>query len=735
MKNSLGIGYILLASCYKNEEFSAERIIALKERVFALDIGTRTVVGMLLEAEADTYTLIDYEMVEHNERSMLDGQIHDVVAVAHVISEVKMKLEEKHGKLSKVCVAAAGRSLQTKRVTVNHSIAERGVLDKEQVQYLELSAVQQAQYEIAQSENLRTDYYCVGYSVLHYQLDDQEIGSLIDQQGQEACVEIIATFLPKVVVESLLSALKRCDLEMDALTLEPIAAIHVLIPASMRRLNVALVDIGAGTSDIAITNEGTITAYGMVPKAGDEITEAISDHYLLDFHVAEAAKRDWAEKGSLTTMDILGFEQQLDSDQVEQDIGEAVDQLAEAIASTIIHLNGTSPKAVMLVGGGSQTPGLPSRLAKLLDLPDNRVAIRGTDAIQSLTKTSNVPNGPAFITPIGIALAAKQSPVHYVSIQVNGRLIRLFDMKQLSVSDALLSSGIHISRLYGKPGAACMISFQGKPLTIPGTLGEAPAIFCNQQQASLDTQIHDGDILEVKAGADGLSAQVTAADIVGNLEPITVFYNGKSYKVKQQVLLNGQPVSVSHRLEDRDELIVKRTTTAESFLYEKQLPLPALVEASDYEVYINDQLITIDAFSQQFTINEVPARLRDTVADGDSIRFQERTMPKASELLSQLPTDSSTTLTVTFNGRSIKLTPPAAQLYKDGQPVASDDQIACGERLALRTASGSFIIQDIFRFVDIDLTKISGNFRLYKNGTEAAFHDTLAPHDNIELTT
>lgn len=66
---------------------------------------------------------------------------------------------------------------------------------------------------------------------------------------------------------------------MDALTLEPIAAIQVLIPKSMRRLNVALVDIGAGTSDIAITNEGTVTAYGMVPKAGDEITESVSEKF------------------------------------------------------------------------------------------------------------------------------------------------------------------------------------------------------------------------------------------------------------------------------------------------------------------------------------------------------------------------------------------------------------------------------------------------------------------------
>src|SRR5690606_2842555 len=109
-------------------------------------------------------------------------------------------------------------------------------------------------------------------------LDHESIGSLIDQQGNIASVEVIATFLPKVVVESLFAAIQRADLSMKALTLEPIAAIQLLVPESMRRLNIALVDVGAGTSDIALTADGTVTAYGMVPIAGDEVTEAISDH-------------------------------------------------------------------------------------------------------------------------------------------------------------------------------------------------------------------------------------------------------------------------------------------------------------------------------------------------------------------------------------------------------------------------------------------------------------------------
>src|SRR5699024_10199971 len=157
---------------------------------------------------------------------------------------------------------------------------------------LELNDIKQTPIELVKAYYQQfTNYHCVGYSVLHYYIDDERIGSLRDQSGKEAGVEIITTFLPKVVIESLLAALERADLNMKALTLEPIAAIHVLVPQSMRRLNVALIDIGAGTSDIAISSDGTVTAYGMVSVAGDEFTEAISDAYLLDFKEAERVKQ------------------------------------------------------------------------------------------------------------------------------------------------------------------------------------------------------------------------------------------------------------------------------------------------------------------------------------------------------------------------------------------------------------------------------------------------------------
>ncbi|MCK9905564.1 rod shape-determining protein, partial [Frankia sp. Cpl3] len=224
--------------------------------------------------------------------------------MSKVIEKVKTRLEETHGRLTKVAVAAAGRSLRTRRVRNQTTLQQHATITRDDVLALEFSAVQEAQAQLAQELNERdfTRYYCVGYSVVHYLLDGELIGSLIDQRGDQASVDVIATFLPRVVVDSLLAALKRCDLEMQALTLEPIAAINVLIPVTMRRLNIALVDIGAGTSDVALTEEGAITAYGMVPVAGDEITDALMNAFLLDFPMAEEVKR------SLTTSDSVTFQ-------------------------------------------------------------------------------------------------------------------------------------------------------------------------------------------------------------------------------------------------------------------------------------------------------------------------------------------------------------------------------------------------------------------------------------------
>ncbi|MDO6448422.1 cell division protein FtsA [Oceanobacillus profundus] len=704
------------------------------EPIFALDIGTRSVTGIILESLDNKFKVIDYYMKEHTERSMRDGQIHNVVAVAQVIQEVKEKLEERAGSpFTKTCVAAAGRSLKTVEASASISLHHHPITDLDVIKHLELTAVQHAQQTLAKKDknNDYNNYYCVGYSVLNYKLDQEQIGSLIDQSGEEAAVEIIATFLPKIVVESLLAALRRADLDMEALTLEPIAAIHVLIPESMRRLNVALVDIGAGTSDIAITDRGTVVAYGMVPIAGDEVTEAISDHYLLDFPKAEDTKRAIVNNGEYTVADILGFESVITYETLAKDIASSVERLAEAIATEILQLNAKVPRAIMLVGGGSLTPNLTTTLADKLDLPHNRVAIRGSDAIQNL-RHEGVPTGPDFVTPIGIAIAARQNPVHYVSVTVNKQVIRLFEMKQLTIGDCLIQAGIKLNKLYGKPGLASIVTVNGKEITLPGSFGKAPQIYLNNNAAHVDDLIIDGDDIEFVAGADGKPVQTTLKELIGEAPSMTIFYNKKPYKLQTDFYVNGSIKNSNYSIKDGDKVTWKQTRTIRAFLQERNL-VPSIT-TKPFTIRLNNHSITLTTGTTRILVNNEESALDDTLKQNDRIEVILAKQPTVHDLLQQLDKKALNKVTVTFNDEKVILTQPLVRIKRDEDLLSIEDPIQPHDVLTLKERKiEPFIFQDVFRYVHIDLTKANGKFKLLKNNLPTSFDEKIITGDKLEI--
>ncbi|RLL47804.1 cell division protein FtsA [Oceanobacillus piezotolerans] len=703
---------------------------------FALDIGTRSVTGIILEKQDNnTYSVNNYCTKEHKDRSMRDGQIHHVVKVAEVIQEVKDELENRSGTtLDSVCVAAAGRALKTMEASAHIELNQKPITEIETIKHLELSAVQAAQEKLANQEDAGnyTNYYCVGYSVVYYKLDSEKIGSLLDQSGKEASVEVIATFLPKVVVESLLAALSHAGLEMDALTLEPIAAIQVLIPESIRRLNVALVDIGAGTSDIAITDKGTVVAYGMVPVAGDEITEAISDTYLLDFPIAEKVKREIVEHGQAITEDILGFETTITYNKLIEDIRKPVKQLSKQIANEIIKLNGSkSPKAVMLIGGGSLTPEINNVLAKKLDLTDNRVAIRGLDAIQSLKQSDRMPKGPEFVTPIGIAIAAKENPVHYITVNVNGMLIRLFEMKTLTVGDCLVQAGIELQKWYGKPGMAQIITVNGKEVTLPGEFGEPPTIQLNGEHAQVDTFITSGDEITITKGQDGNGASVTLFELIGEMPTTTIFYNNKETNLTTKVFVNNEKAEMNYIVKDNDTINFHQVKTLQHFL--EEVSVPPISNA--FAIYVNNKEVHLPMAETGIFVNNKKVSLDYVLRHHDRVTVNSAKSPMVKDVIIQLKDSCWKTATVTFNGQLIQLKQPLYRMTRNSQELDFASQVYMNDQLQIEEITEQpFIFQDVFRYVDIDLTNVNGSFHILKNKEATSFDAIIQTGDELEIT-
>ncbi|KUP06705.1 cell division protein [Bacillus coahuilensis m2-6] len=708
-----------------------------QSKIFALDIGTRSVVGIILQELEGKYEVIDVLSIEHKERAMLDGQIHDVVAVSEVIQDVKMQLERKHGSLKRVCVAAAGRALKTERASAVLPIKGKPELTKEDVLHLELSAVQQAQSTAAEQaqESKSHHYYCVGYSVLYYRLDGEEIGNLIDQQGNEASVDIIATFLPRVVVESLISALKRADLEMEALTLEPIAAINVLIPPSMRRLNVALVDIGAGTSDIAITDAGTVIAYGMVPVAGDEITEALSDQFLLDFPLAEKAKKELIANGSISIEDILGFQSEVTKEDAVEKISYSIDRLGEEITNELKRLNNQKPpKAVMLVGGGSLTPNLPKVVAENLGLPENRVAIRGIDAIQNIKLHDTDYFGPELVTPIGIAIAAKQSPVQYMTTYVNEQPIRLFEVKSLTVGDSLLAAGLQFNKMYGKPGLGLVLTVNQQAITVPGYHGEPPEFTKNGQPCSLDDPITNEDRITVVKGKDGLPAKVTIQDFMDSVPSFTVFVDKKKVFLDTFIEKNGKQAKPSDGLFDGDRLTLSNEFTVEHVLRSNRLE-HWLQKMKPFYITLEGKEIFFPPLTGKLLVNGKMVRPSHKLQPNDKITFEEAEIPSWGKIAIRKQLSLEKQIQVFFQGAPLSLSKETVSAFRNGEKLTADSVLKSGDEIRLTYKEATpFIFQDIFTKADVDIPKHSvGNYQLLRNGQPSAFDEPIETGDTLEI--
>lgn len=704
----------------------------MNKHVFALDIGTQTVTGILLKKNEKTFNIIDYYVKAHEERAMLDGQIQDVVQVAKVITEVKEHLEEKHGPLLEVCVAAAGRALKTIQADFSININDRPITTEEEIKHLELSAVQQAQILLSKEyNNSFKDYHCVGYSVVHYKLDDEIIGSFIDQIGEQVTVEVIATFLPRIVVESLLAALERANLSMRALTLEPIAAIHVLIPESMRRLNVVLIDIGAGTSDIAISNDGTVVAYGMVPVAGDEITEAVSDHFLLDFKTAEIVKRTVVHDGFATVQDILGFDLEITSEQLTTTINDRVERLAQLLADKVIQLNAKSPQAVMLIGGGSQTPNIAEKLAANLQLPKNRVAVRGTDAISVLEKNELLPSGPDFVTPIGIAISASKNPLRYVTVYVNDKVTFMFKLKELTVGDCLIQAGIDVNEYYGKIGLASFITVNEEQITLRGEYGQLPQIMLNNEIATVDSLVQSEDHIIIRPGADGKSPTVSIEDILGKTNPMTIYINEKKWTLEPTYLANDKQVTQQYLLQDNDKIDVVFPSTIDELLQETG---QTELQLESFYLYINEQKIQLNERKEQILLNGQPARTESPINDGDKLSIAKSEKITVRTLLDQLQRPDSYNIQVTFNDKPITLKRQLINIIRGDITLAEEDTLFSGDKLTLKEyEQKDFIFQDIFRYVDIDVSQFRSKYSLIRNDEEVSFHAPIRHGDRLMI--
>jgi len=702
------------------------------DKVFALDIGTRKIVGLVMQKKAANYHVLGSEMIEHKTRAMLDGQIHDVEAVAGTILQIKSALENKlQMRLNSAAVAAAGRALKTARGSARKNRTLLYEISREEVRALEIEAVQQAQYLLAQEEmksKEKNSYFCVGYSVSRYYMENQEIGNLVGHVASEIAAEVIATFLPRVVVDSLFSALKKAGLEIYSLTLEPIAALSLAISPSMRLLNLALVDIGAGTSDIAVVKDRNIFAYAMVPFGGDELTESIASHYLLDFNSAEIVKRRLLSDEEIDVVDVLGNKLQLSSEEIKQSLMPMINELAEKVSLNILEINQKAPDAVICVGGGSMTPSLTGCIADKLGIPVNRVGLRTPESFEDIEVEAAHLKGPQGVTPLGIAYNSLINlPVPFIKVTVNKRELALWNVGEISVANALLNSGILLADIYGKPGMGKTVEINGCIKVIKGEMGSPPLVKVNGEQASLETILKDGDEIEFHKGQDGKDACITVKDLISSF-PDYVVVNGENIQLQPTVTVNGTACDFDTEVPDRARVEFRPVSTLKDVLKIAGVS-DYLLESKNYHYYLDGEKKELEWIPITVKVNGEKAYLDQKVKSGTEISY---TIGKEYPRIKDLNLDDYLDLKVKVNGKEVCIRGKGALIKMNEEIVTPDEVLKDGASIVLDKNRSTAILSDIFQVIEIE-PAASGKLTIKLNGEPAGFTTPINNNSNIEL--
>lgn len=707
--------------------------------VFGLDIGTRNVVGTVGYRTEDAFIVVAQYIMEHETRAMLDGQIHDIGRVAETIRKMKEQLEQQIGQpLNEVCIAAAGRVLKTVTCNVEYVFPEETVVSGEDIHTLDLLGIEKAQNILQEMNDTTYKFYCVGYSVVKYFLNDEPFSNIESHKAERISEDIIVTFLPEDVVDGLYAAVGQAGLSVANLTLEPIAAINVAIPENFRLLNIALVDIGAGTSDISITRDGSIIAYGMIPLAGDELTELIVQRYLVDFKTAEYIKLHSTTEDEITYKDIMLIEHTVSAEEIWELTEPVVDKMTTEVAAKIRELNGdSSVSAAFIVGGGGKIHGYTKMLAEKLDLPEERVALRGEEVLQEVIfEQEGIEKDPLLVTPIGICLNYYEQRNGFIMVRFNGQRLKLYDNDNLTIADAAIEAGFPNEDLFPKRGRELAFLVNGARRIVRGEAGESATVYMNGRIVSINTPLEPNCEIIVEPSTAGRAAECTLEQLEEYTSDSVAFVvNGSIVRCPKFLEVNGSLRLPSYAIQEGDEVETR------SFYTVGQLAEFMDVDVDqEHVILVNNRRATFDTliyenFTIEWTVHSygsaafVPAEgeAMETPEVGeyreetpeDIGKEQETAAPAEEEALGQAEQNPEETASAA--GAKEPEDDGSLLVYINGQPV----------RL---TGKPQYIFVDIFNFYEFDLSASNGRAIITTlNGENASYSAVLKSGDTIEL--
>ena len=376
--------------------------------LLGLDIGTEYVKALIAKVSGDQLEIIGVGRAHQSIGDMHAGAIADIAGVVHNCEEALAAAEESAGLQAKRCVIGiAGELVKGVTNTIRYRRPQPDrPLDEQEMEFIiekvQDRAATKAQKQIAlETGNEDVEVKLVNSALVSIHIDGYKVSNPIGFQGKDVAVQIYTAFAPMVHIGALEKVADELDLELVAVAAEPFAVSRSVLGTDVdSSFTAILADVGGGTTDIAVVNDGGVEGTKMFGIGGRSFTNTIATELEISYDQAEKLKVNIDDDKIKAT--------------VKKDVAKAVDatlevwlsgvELALSEFDSVDHL----PPRILLCGGGASLKQLMTGLEHVQwykDLPFTKKPtvhhILPAD-VAGITDTTGEANDHTFITAMGL---------------------------------------------------------------------------------------------------------------------------------------------------------------------------------------------------------------------------------------------------------------------------------------------------------------------------------------------
>ncbi|HEX8026504.1 MAG TPA: cell division FtsA domain-containing protein, partial [Candidatus Limnocylindrales bacterium] len=328
----------------------------------ALDVGTEFAKALVFEIDEDNRGVVQgVGRKRQGLAHMQSGTVADISAVVDNCAVALQEAEEMAGfRPSQVVIGIAGELVkgfttihdqQRTKSDVPMTQAELGKL----IEGVQRQAIRDAERSVTWETGLPSvDVRLVHAAVVGCWIDGYAVTNPIGFQGRNVRIAIFSAFAPLVHLGALQTVAAKLDLELVAVVAEPYAVARVLDSEQVRQGGALFVDVGGGTTDVALVRQGGIEGTRMFALGGRAFTKSIADRMDLPFPRAEALKVDYSRG---IAGDRAAAVRQIVADDVAVWAAGVELVLEELAAGDLL------PGRIHVCGGGSRLPEIREALA------------------------------------------------------------------------------------------------------------------------------------------------------------------------------------------------------------------------------------------------------------------------------------------------------------------------------------------------------------------------------------